>query len=217
MERAMRELAILDTGLQTGTAGERSWDSCLVLIGGRSGCGKTTLVDALVETYLNVYTRVPSFTSRARRPGEGDAEYRFVTREEMRRMHQDSELLSLDEAYGEYYGMSCRAIEAILGSGRFAVKEMHAKNHAAVRSAMPETISVLLQLADERWDDERGDLEPVRTQRLTGDRQYYASLDLNRFEIVHRIAVGETPNMIAEAVHTKLLMYCANRRQPSVV
>lgn len=190
---------------------------CLVLIGGRSGCGKTTLVDLLVAKFPSVYARVPSFTSRARRPGEGDAEYRFVTRQALRGMYQRGELLSLDEAYGENYGMSRRAFEAIFASGRFAVKEMHAKNHAAVLSAMPETISALLQLADERWSDEHGDLGPARARRLADDRHYYASLDLGRFEIVHRIDMGETPSMTAEALHAKLQALVARRRQAPVV
>src|ERR1022692_2722754 len=84
----------------------------LVLIGGGSGCGKTALVDALVAARPLVYARVRSFTSRMRRPGEGDAEYEFVTREDLFEMHRRGDLVSLDEAYGEYYGMSCRAIEA---------------------------------------------------------------------------------------------------------
>jgi guanylate kinase len=179
---------------------------CLVLIGGRSGCGKTTLVDSLVATFPSVYSRAPSFTSRARRPDEGDAEYRFVTREALRDLDRRGELLSLDEAYGENYGMSRQAIEEILAGGRFAVKEMHAKNHAAVLSAMPGTVSVLLQLADERWNDERGDLDPARARRLAEDRQYYAALDLGRFDIVHRIDVGETPSLTAEALHAELQM-----------
>lgn len=186
---------------------------CLVLIGGRSGCGKTTLVDLLVAKFPLAYARVPSFTSRARRPGEGDTEYCFVTREALRGMYQRGELLSLDEAYGENYGMSRQALEAIFATGRFAVKEIHAKNHAAVRSAMPETICVLLQLADERWSDERGDLDPARALRLAEDQQYYAALELGRFEIVHRIEVGETPSMTAEALHAQLQALVATRRQ----
>src|SRR5205823_14124784 len=96
----------------------------LVLIGGRSGCGKTTVVERLVTEFPSLYARVPSFTSRARRPGESDAEYTFVTREAMQAKHRQGELVSLDEAYGENYGMSRRALEAILDSGRFALKEM---------------------------------------------------------------------------------------------
>jgi guanylate kinase len=190
-----------------------SREPCLVLIGGRSGCGKTTLVDLLVAEFPSVYARVPSFTSRARRPGEGDAEYRFVTREALLGMYQRGELLSLDEAYGENYGMSRQAIQAIFANGRFAVKEMHAKNHAPVLAAMPETISALLQLADERWSEERGDLDPARAWRLAEDRHYYAALDLGRFDIVHRIGVGETPTMTAEALHAKLQTFVARRRQ----
>jgi guanylate kinase len=194
-------------------AGEGNREPCLVLIGGRSGCGKTTVVNVLLANFPSVYARVQSYTSRARRPGEDDSEYKFVTREALREMHQRGELLSLDEAYGENYGMSRQAIEAILASGRFAVKEIHVKNHAVVLSAMPEAISVLLQLADERWNDERGDLDSARARRFEEDQQYYAALDLKRFEIVHRIQVGETPGMTAEALHAKLQESVARRRQ----
>jgi guanylate kinase len=187
-------------------------EPCLVLIGGRSGCGKTTLVDVLVTKFPSVYARVRSFTSRARRPDEGDAEYRFVTREALHRMDQRGELVSLDEAYGENYGMSREAIETILAGGRFAVKEMHAKNHTTARSAMPRTISALLQLADDRWNDERKDLDPARAQRLAEDRHYYATLDPARFNVVHRIDVGETPSMTADALHAKLQTFVAGRR-----
>ncbi len=171
------------------------------------------MVESLVTTFPSVYARVPSFTSRARRPGEGDAEYRFVTREALHAMYQRGELLSVDEAYGEHYGMSRIAIEPILAGGRWAVKEMHAKNHAAVLATMPGTISVLLQLTDERWRDERKDLDPSRTRRLAEDRDYYAALDLGRFDIVHRIDVGGTPGMTADALHAKLQTFVAVRRE----
>jgi guanylate kinase len=187
-------------------------EPCLVLIGGRSGCGKTTVVDLLVATFPSVYARVPAFTSRPRRPGEGDAEYRFVSRAALRGMHQRGELLSLDEAYGENYGMSRQAIAAVLATGRLAVREMHVKNHAAVLSAMPGTISVLLQLADERWSAERADLDPARARRFAEDRKYYAALDPGRFDIVHRIGRAETPDMTAEALHAKLRTLVAGRR-----
>ncbi|MDC6175819.1 hypothetical protein C2I33_06500 [Ralstonia solanacearum] len=216
MERAIRDWLNPDSGIRLGTTDERDRGPCLVLIGGRSGCGKTSLVNALVLAHPQVYARVPSFTSRARRPGEGDTEYRFVTRDEMRGMHKRGELFSLDEAYGEYYGMSRREIENILAGGRFAAKEMHAKNHAVVRSTMPGTISVLLQLADERWENERGDFDPIRARRLAQDRQYYASLDLEQFEIVHRIAIGETPNVTAEILHVRLQMFRASHQQVCV-
>lgn len=186
---------------------------CLVLVAGRSGCGKTTVVDALVAAFPSAYARVPSFTSRARRPGEGDEEYGFVTREELLGMSERGELLSLDEAYGEYYGMSRRAISAITAGGRFAVKEMHAKNHAAVLRALPGTVSALLQLPDERWREERAGLDPARSRRLAEDRRYYAALDPGRFDVVHQIGVDETPSMTAHALHAKMLTSVARRRR----
>lgn len=196
---------------------DQSTAPCLVLLGGRSGCGKTAVVESLVATFPSVYARVPSFTSRARRPGEGDAEYRFLTREALLGMSQRGELLSLDEAYGENYGMSRQAIEAITAGGRFAVKEMHAKNHAAVLSQLPGTISVLLQLPDERWSAERRDLDPARSRRLAEDRRYYAALELGRFDIVHQIDVDETPDMTATALHRGVRTVVARRRQSPAV
>lgn len=202
-----------EVGRRRGAPDAPDTDGVLVLIGGRSGCGKTALVDALIAAHPQTYARVPSFTSRARRPGEGDAEYEFVPREAIAAMHRRGELLSLDEAYGEHYGMSRRAIDTILAGGRIAVKEMHARNHAAVRAARPSTISVLLQLDDARWDTERAALEPSRARRLADDSDYYAKVPTDGFEVVHRIDLGETPAMAAAAVHAKLQPLIAGRRQ----
>lgn len=211
-EGASERFAEADAGEHRFSGKDRP-RACLVLIGGRSGCGKTTVVNLLVGRFSSIYARVASFTSRARRPGEGDTEYRFVTREALRAMYERGELLSLDEAYGENYAMSRHAIEAISASGRIAVREMHVKNHAGVLSAIPEAISVLLQLPDERWRDERVDLDPAQARRFAEDQQYYAALDPRRFEIVHRIQPGETPGITAEALHAKLQALLASRRQ----
>ncbi|GAA2357032.1 hypothetical protein Cme02nite_50510 [Catellatospora methionotrophica] len=190
--------------------------ACLVLIGGRSGCGKTTVVEQLVTDLPAVYARVPSFTSRARRPGEGDGEYRFVTRAAMLAMSAAGDLFSLDEAYGDYYAMSRRAIEEITDGGRFAVKEMHAKNHPAVLAQLPGTISVLLWLPDERWSDDRVGGEPARRLRLAEDQAYYAALAPDRFDIVHRIEAEETPSMIAQALHVGIQQLAGARCRPAV-
>lgn len=211
MNHAKNRSFDFDLGRKNGVANGEPRHSFFVLFGGRSGCGKTTLVNALVSTYPGDYARVRAFTSRARRPSDGEDEYEFVTRDTMHAKHQRGELLSLDEAYGEYYGMGYKAIAEILCGGRIPLREMHVKNHAAVRSAIPMTISALIQLADARWSEERGNLEPLRVQRLAEDQQFHAALKSDDFDIVHRITGLEVPAVTAITFHRKLMTLLSNR------
>ena len=58
-------------------------ENIIVMVGGRSGVGKTSIIDFLVKNQGERYARPLSYTSRLKRNGEGCEEYNFISEEKM--------------------------------------------------------------------------------------------------------------------------------------
>ena len=145
----------------------------IVMVGGKSGVGKTSLVDALIRRYPTTYARPVSYTSRPRRALEGDGEYVFSTKEEMDRMREDGEFLNFDCVYGHYYAMATSSISKIILDGRIPIKEIHPSNHSKIKAVLASSISVLVKgHPNERYD------------RQGADNDYYKNIDESEFDIV---------------------------------
>lgn len=73
-----------------------------LVIGGVSGVGKTYVRDALVEKYPEKYCSIKQVTTRARREGELEDAYLFLTKDEYDKMQHS--LIGRTEINGNYYG-----------------------------------------------------------------------------------------------------------------
>ena len=78
----------------------------IFIIAAPSGCGKTSLVKALIENSDNLSVSV-SHTTRKSRKGEIDGEnYHFVSKETFERMIINKEFVEYAEVFGNLYGTS---------------------------------------------------------------------------------------------------------------
>ncbi len=116
----------------------------LIVFSGPSGCGKGTLVSALLakrnDTVLSV-----SVTTRAPRPGEIDGyHYFFRSREEVEKMIQNDELLEFAEYSGNYYGTPRAAVEEQLNAGKNVILEIEVQGAEKVMSHCDDYVSVFL-------------------------------------------------------------------------
>ena len=76
----------------------------LFIIAAPSGCGKTSLVKALLENSKNLAVSV-SHTTRKPRKGEIDGEnYHFVSNETFEQMISNNDFLEYAEVFGNMYG-----------------------------------------------------------------------------------------------------------------
>jgi len=133
----------------------------LYTVSAPSGAGKTSLVQALVESTDNVRVSV-SHTTRAMRPGEEDGvNYHFTERETFVEMIGDSAFLEHAEVFGNLYGTSTQWVKDTLASGTDVILEIDWQGAQQVRRLIAETMSVFI-------------LPPSReelTRRLTGRGQ----------------------------------------------
>ena len=53
-------------------------ENIIVMVGGRSGVGKTSIIDFLVKNQGERYARPLSYTSRLKRNGEGSRGLRYI-------------------------------------------------------------------------------------------------------------------------------------------
>jgi guanylate kinase len=116
----------------------------LVIISGPSGVGKTTICRELVRQ-LDAFLSV-SVTTRPRRDNEVDgADYRFVSREEFKRMLEQGALLEYARVYGgQHYGTPAEPVRQSLDAGRVVILEIEIEGTAQVMKRYPDAVSIYI-------------------------------------------------------------------------
>ena len=136
----------------------------LFIIAAPSGCGKTSLVKALLGSSSKLSVSV-SHTTRKPRKGEINGEnYHFVSKERFGEMISNNDFVEHAEVFGNMYGTARRNIKKKLEANIDIILEIDWQGARQVRENMPNSISifilppsknVLLQrLTDRGQDDE---------------------------------------------------------------
>jgi len=82
----------------------------LFIVAAPSGAGKSSIVNACLARDRNISLSI-SFTSRAPRPGERDAEhYHFVTEQEFQRMIEAGDFFEYARVHGDWKGTARRPV-----------------------------------------------------------------------------------------------------------
>ena len=116
----------------------------LFIIAAPSGCGKTSLVKALLRNSKNLAVSV-SHTTRKPRKGEIDGEnYHFVSNETFKQMISNNDFLEYAEVFGNMYGTAKTNIYEKLDSNINIILEIDWQGARQVRQNMPEVISIFI-------------------------------------------------------------------------
>ena len=116
----------------------------LYVISAPSGAGKTSLVNALINTCEGIKVSV-SHTTRPIRPGEEDGvNYHFASQEQFQAMLGNADFLEQAEVFGNYYGTSKTWVEAQLREGIDVILEIDWQGAQQVRQSVPGTESIFI-------------------------------------------------------------------------
>lgn len=121
----------------------------IFVISGPSGSGKTTLAKKLLSDagLKKSLSRLASFTTRPRRPGERQGhDYFFVSKEQFLEQRRAKKFLEWIEYLGYYYATAKKIIEAKLNQGRSIVLCLDQRGAFRIRRLYPELARLIFIL-----------------------------------------------------------------------
>ena len=102
-----------------------------------SGAGKSSLVNALLQSESGLTISL-STTTRSPRPGEVDGrDYRFVTPEVFKQERDQAQFLEWAEVHGHFYGTSKTWIENQMQAGSDVILEIDWQGAQQIRKLIP--------------------------------------------------------------------------------
>lgn len=116
----------------------------LYVVSAPSGAGKTSLVNALLETSAGIVVSV-SHTTRAPRPGEeSGVHYHFVSVDEFQKRLADNDFLEHAQVFDNFYGTSKQAVEDMLQQGQDVILEIDWQGARLVREQLPDCKGIFI-------------------------------------------------------------------------
>ena len=113
-----------------------------IVMSAPSGCGKTTLIDMLLQEYHDIVYSV-SCTTREPRLGEEDgADYHFMSKERFEELLREDAFIEHASVHGNYYGTLKAPIEEVLAEGNSMILDIDVQGAHTVREyvrALPDT------------------------------------------------------------------------------
>lgn len=149
-----------------------------VILSGVAGSGKDTIKKELIARMENVES-LPSYTSRAIRPGDIDGEtYCFVTREQFEQMIEKEELYEYDVHHNQYYGSSKKLLNEKIRSGKIIVKDIDVNGTEKLKEILrneTKVVTIFLRVP-------KHELERRLKERVDNPSPDEIKLRLNRFD-----------------------------------
>jgi len=116
----------------------------LFIIAAPSGCGKTSLVEALIKKTKNLCVSV-SHTTRPPRPDEVNGiNYYFISINEFEEMIKNNAFVEHATVFDNHYGSSTKLIREKLDEGIDVILEIDWQGARQVKENMPNAISIFI-------------------------------------------------------------------------
>lgn len=145
---------------------------------GPSGCGKGTIVKALLEKYPDQFALSVSATTRAPRPGEENGvHYHFISGEEFERRIAEDEILEYTTYCGNYYGTPKKELYERTAAGINVILEIEVEGAMNVRRLCPEAVLIFVLPPDPETLEARlrgrgtNTEEDIKNRLLTAKRE----------------------------------------------
>ena len=184
----------------------------LYVIAAPSGCGKTSLVAAIVERFNQIKISV-SYTTRSPRPGEIDGtHYHFIDQARFDAMVEENDFLEYAQVFNHSYGTSRSWVNAQLEQGTDVILEIDWQggrqigqlfHHVKTIFILPPSLAVLRQRLENRGQD-TAEIVDARMAEAVSEMSHYNEFSYLIVNDDFERAVDELGSIVqAERLKTK--------------
>ena len=186
--------------------------SNIFIISAPSGCGKTSLVRELCQTYSFLEQTV-SYTTRAIRTGEVDGQdYHFISKDEFIENKKNNKFIESQNVYDNFYGTTYESINEILASGKDAILEIDYKGMLLIKSKIPSSQSIYIlppsvEELEKRLFDRGLDSDEVIEKRVSRARDELKYVKFADFTVMNDNFAEATKSLKAIILNLKITPY----------
>ncbi|HIF47942.1 guanylate kinase [Candidatus Thioglobus sp.] len=157
----------------------------LFIVAAPSGCGKTSLVKALISQTEDLCVSV-SHTTRAARPGEAHGKnYFFVSKQEFDQIKKEDGFIESAQVFDNHYGSAKQTVRDLLESGTDVILEIDWQGARQVKKSFNDAIGIFIlppseaalreRLTDRGQDDKS--IIDRRMQDAVSEMRHYDEFD----------------------------------------
>ncbi len=157
----------------------------LFIVAAPSGCGKTSLVKALIESIDNLRVSI-SHTTRNKRPGEENGKnYFFVSPDEFNQIKDTDGFIESAKVFDNYYGSAKQTVQDLLNQNYDVILEIDWQGARQVKKSfknaigifiLPPSISALQERLTDRAQDDKNTIDR-RMQDAVSEMQHFNEFD----------------------------------------
>jgi guanylate kinase len=175
----------------------------LFIISAPSGCGKTSLVKALLNDISDLCVSV-SHTTREPRPGEvGGENYHFISKDKFNDMCAEGAFVEHAEVFGNYYGSTKESIDKELQQNKDVILEIDWQGAQQVKKSvaalsifiLPPTKNALLSRLQGRGQDSQ-EIINKRMSNAKDEMSHFYEFDFLVFNDDFDSALGDLKHII---------------------
>ena len=186
--------------------------SNIFIISAPSGCGKTSLVRELCETYSFLEQTV-SYTTRTIRSGEVEGEdYHFISKDEFIENKKNNKFIESQKVYDNFYGTTYDSIDTILASGKDAILEIDYKGMLMIKSKIPSSRSIYIlppsiQELEKRLFERGLDSDEVIKKRVSQAKKELKYVKFADYTVMNDNFAEATRSLKAIIINSKITPY----------
>ena len=186
--------------------------SNIFIISAPSGCGKTSLVRELCQTYSFLEQTV-SYTTRTIRSGEVDGQdYHFISKDEFIENMKNNKFIESQNVYDNFYGTTYESINEILASGKDAILEIDYKGMLLIKSKIPSSQSIYIlppsvEELKKRLFDRGLDSDEVIEKRVSKAKDELKYVKFADYTVMNDNFAEATKSLKAIILNTKIAPY----------